>query len=375
MYQFKKVALSFLLLIAVIILFSLPFAGCGGGSGGGGGTSGGGGGTGGGGTTQTAPVITSISPNTVYAGSSIIINGTGFGTGGTLLIGAATVNSITWTDTVITATVPTTTAAGTITVTVTPTGATAATSSLTISSIVGGGWIVRYNAANANILESYYGAVESFPQYAALHIDSSYLRLVYGPESGWGTSAVLMPSFWENGVYHQGAPISVNWTNIGNVLVISFTGTISNLKVTKGEIRLSPPAQNQITAQVTVNTSGSVQLDSRPGEAFKPVMLSSMHISDTQWDSQSAYIGSQVFLFPTSGWIVNSPTTGTVFGLTGGTSSTKTNAPTIEINLDASRQITGWVTQSSNTNDDNIGFWAATDQVLSSWQYTVTAKK
>jgi hypothetical protein len=281
----------------------------------------------------------------------------------------------TWTDTAITATVPAETTAGIVTVTVTPTGAITATSSITVSGITGGGWIVRYSAASSNILECYYGAGIDIPQYAALHIDSSYFRLVYGPESGWGTSTVLMPSFWENGVYHQGAPISATWTNVGNVLVISFTGTISNLQVTKGEIRLSPPAQNQITAQVSVSTSGSVQLDSRPGEAFKPLMLSSMHISDTQWDSQSAYIGSQAFPFPSSGWIVNSPTTDTVFGLTGGTSSWKTNAPTIEIHLDASRQITGWVNQSSNPNDDNIGFWAASDQVLPSWQYTVTAKK
>jgi hypothetical protein len=55
-------------------------------------------------------------------------------------------------------------------------------------------------------------------------------------------------------------------------------GTISSLTV-QIELRLSPPAQDSISADVDVNVDGDVALDDRPGEAFKPMMLSSMRIS------------------------------------------------------------------------------------------------
>ena len=103
-------------------------------------------------------------------------------------------------------------------------------------------------------------------------------------------------------------------------------------------------------------------------------MLSSMHISSTQWDSQAAFIGTQTYSFPSSGWIIQPPLTAQTFGLQGGTSTWKTNAPTIEVNLDQGRQITGWVTQSSDPNGDNVGFWCATDNVLPSWSFKVIAK-
>jgi hypothetical protein len=42
------------------------------------------------------------------------------------------------------------------------------------------------------------------------------------------------------------------------------------------------------------------------------------------------------------------------FGLNGGTSSWKTNAPSIDVVLNEALQVAGWVTQSSDPNDDNI---------------------
>ncbi len=50
------------------------------------------------------------------------------------------------------------------------------------------------------------------------------------------------------------------------------------------------------------------------------------------------------------------------------------NAPSIEVTLDEPMQITGWVTPSNDPNDDNVGFWAASNQIIQSWQYTVIAK-
>jgi len=127
-------------------------------------------------------------------------------------------------------------------------------------------------------------------------------------------------------------------------------------------------------AHVSTKVTGSVKLDNRPGEAFKPVMLSSMNDSSTVWDSRAAFIGTRVYRFPSSGWIIQPPVTTQDFGLQGGTSSYKVNAPTIEVVLNQSRPVTGWLTPSSNPNDDNVGFWCAASKVLPSWSFSVTAE-
>ncbi|MBU0673409.1 MAG: hypothetical protein KJ950_02045 [Proteobacteria bacterium] len=197
--------------------------------------------------------------------------------------------------------------------------------------------------------------------------------LNYGPDSGWGTSVVLPPSFWAGGTYNQGTAVAATWNTDGGDLLLTFSGTISTLGI-EGEVRLSPPADNAIAAQVSVTTNGTVELDSRPGEAFKLVMLSSMHISENNWDAQSAFAEAQTYPLPESGWIIDPSVNGTILGLTGGTSLWKTNAPTVEIVLAQAAQITGWVTGSGDPNDDNLGLWAASDEVLSDWSYTITTK-
>ena len=233
-------------------------------------------------------------------------------------------------------------------------------------------WSVSHNG---NILQIGYGSGASFPQYGALDETSGYFRLNYGPGSGWGTSIILLPAFWSHtscgsGGYCQSAPVTPSWHIAGANLALTITSTIGGLNVVT-TVLLSPPAKNSITAQVSTTVHGSVVLDNRPGEAFKPVMLSSMHVSSTQWDTSSAYAGSRNFSFPASGWIIQPPANAQGFGLLGGTSSWKTNAPTIQVTLDRSLQITGWVNADNNPNDDNVGFWSAANIVLPSWSYTV----
>jgi hypothetical protein len=221
-------------------------------------------------------------------------------------------------------------------------------------------------------LQVNYGSGTSFPQYAALHTDSGFFRMNTGPASGWGTSVMLVPCFWSGGRYFQGAPITATWWTNGADLLISFTATISALTV-QGEIRLQPPGSNVLTATVTVTADGTVAIDSRPGEAFKPVMLASMRVSASLWDAQAAFVDAQSFQIPEEGWIVQPAVRSTLFGLTGGTSNWKTNAPTIDVLMDQSVQVTGWVTRTTNTNDDNVAFWAASDGVLRRWQYRLRA--
>jgi hypothetical protein len=216
-----------------------------------------------------------------------------------------------------------------------------------------------------------------FPQYGALHLSDSYFRLNYGPGSGWGTSVILMPAFWSGGKHYQGAGVSVSCRIVDTLLELTVKGTIKTLAVTE-KIKLAHPASTSITASVSVAVSGTVLLDTRPGEAFKLVTLSSMHISGTQWDTRQACVGIKCFSIPGSGWIVPATQvlTSTNFNLVGGTSTWKTNAPTIVISsLNASRRITGWVTDLNDPNEDNVSFWAATNKVLSSWSYKITAQR
>lgn len=225
-----------------------------------------------------------------------------------------------------------------------------------------------------NILRVSYGSDSDYPQYAALHLDSSYFRMNYGPNLGWGTSVILLPSFWRKGNYIQGAKIDCKWETVGADIILAISGKIDGLNVT-GIVRIIPPKEKMISAKVNINTSGDLVIDERHGEAFKLVMLSSMHISDDKWDSQTAYVDDKSFKLPESEWILEPPLSGLVFGLKGGSSDWKKNAPTIEVSLDRKRWITGWVTESKNPNDENIGFWAASDTILSSWEYTITAKQ
>lgn len=233
-------------------------------------------------------------------------------------------------------------------------------------------WLVQQRGT---VLEISYGSGTHFPQYAALHLDSSYFRMVYAPQSGWGTSVILLPAFWSQGRYYQGAPVTASWRTEGKDLVLSVSGAIAGLRVSL-EVRLAPPSAYSFVAEVrTTNVTGTVLLDNRPGEAFKPVMLSSMRISATQWDTRVAYVEGRIIGLPSSGWVLNPAVTASRFGLIGGTCSWKVNAPTMEVILRQPRplQITGWVTYSTNPNDDNVGFWAASSQVLRSWQYNLRA--
>jgi predicted extracellular nuclease len=224
-------------------------------------------------------------------------------------------------------------------------------------------------------LQISYGLANEFPQYAVLHLNDSYFRMNYGPPSGWGTSIVLLPAFWSGGVYYQGAPITAYqfWVN-GDNLELTLQGTLQTLVVDL-TVTLEPPKTNALAAHVQARLFGDVPLDNRPGEAFKPVFLSSMHFSGTQWDTPAAFAGCDTYAIPTSGWLI-SPTQNVQakeFGFFGGSSAWKTNAPAVRIEFGDPVQLAGWVTASSDPNDDNLGLWAASSTVLNSWSYTVTA--
>lgn len=232
------------------------------------------------------------------------------------------------------------------------------------------GWSVKQRE---DILEISYGTRENSPQYIALHLKSGYLRMIPSPQAGWGTSIIISPSFWDEKGYHQGTPIFCNWKIVGKDLSVDFKGEIASLKF-EGRVRFHPPKKDYFSAVVWVKTEGKVNLIQRPGEAFKPVMLSSMRISSREWDCSSAYVDSRSLSIPQEGWIIQPPLKGKVFGLKGGSSDWKKNAPSVEIRLRNAMFITGWVTKSNDPNDDNVGFWCAETRVLPSWEYDIIVK-
>jgi hypothetical protein len=232
-----------------------------------------------------------------------------------------------------------------------------------------GAWSVDQFAGHLRV---FYGGDGSWPQYGALHLGDGYLRLICSPASGWGTSVIVLPAFWSGGQLHQGAPLTVTWRTEGPDLVVSAMAIIAGLAI-GSDIRLSPPTSDGMAAEVTTQVAGGVPLSERPGEAFKPVMLSSMHIAPALWDAQTAYVGRHDFAVPRSGWLIQPPVIADSFGLRGGTSAWKANAPTIEVTLDRPLPITGWVTESSNPNDDNVALWAASDAILQTWRYALRA--
>jgi hypothetical protein len=243
-----------------------------------------------------------------------------------------------------------------------------------------------------------FGVSPDFPQYGSLDLRSGFFRLAYRPDSQLGTSVLLVPALWVQdtpscrpatpppAVYCQGTRVNVTTREDFPSLVMHLEGVIAGLAV-KTDVTLSRPSMSAISAHVTTIVAGNPPLYPKPGETFKLVMLGSMHVSATQWDSKRAYInkdanGSPSFFdlpdAPSDNEFIGdpgNPISAQTFGLEGGTSSWKSNAPTIEVTFDGAPICTvlGYVTKSSNPNDDNIGYWCATDHVVSSWRYTIRA--
>jgi hypothetical protein len=239
-----------------------------------------------------------------------------------------------------------------------------------------GRWGVR---RRRGVLEMGFGTAGHQPQLAALHLNSGYLRLTYAPGGTWGTSVVLLPSFWAEGRYHQGAPLEVTWRELGPRLALSFSARpgrargrrAGGLEV-RGEVRIAPPQAGRTAAAVALVAAGAVGLDDRP-DAFKPVLLSSMHTARDRWDARRALLDGAPVAIPDSGPFGAARARVRRLALVGGTSSWKRDAPTVEVELHRALAAGGWVTPSTNPDDDNVALWAASDGRLDAWHYEISA--
>ena len=237
-------------------------------------------------------------------------------------------------------------------------------------------WSVR---RRRGVLEMSFGPPGHLPQVAALHLSSGYLRLTYTPGGAWGTSVVLLPSFWAEGRYHQGAPVAVAWREHGGRLALSLSarpgrprGRRAGGLDVRGELRIAPPQAGRTVAAAAFVAAGAVSLDARP-DAFKPVLLSSMHTARDRWDARRALLDGAPAAIPDSGPIGAAGAAVRRLGLEGGTSAWKREAPTIEVGFDRALAAGGWVTPSTNPDDDNVALWAASDGGLDAWHYEISA--
>lgn len=240
-------------------------------------------------------------------------------------------------------------------------------------------WSIRRKPRHPSIVEVVFGEEGNKAQVAALHTRSSYFRMTCA-NSAWGTSVVLMPVVWVHGRPGptQGAPITLTTvTNCGEALCIEFAGKIEGLGVI-GEMRILAPSETRIQAFVSITVSGDTPLNEKHvSEAFKLVMLSSMHLSDNFFDTHHAMVGQEAIDIPVANlWIVHPPRRAATFGLVGGTSQWQRGrpAPTVIIDFPKPVAVEGYVAfPDHKANSDHVALWAASPHVSRDWQYQITA--
>lgn len=232
------------------------------------------------------------------------------------------------------------------------------------------GWLVRPAGEELRIFRT--GGARDPVQVAALHTNSAYFRLAPGPHSGWGTSVVLSPTFWSDGKLHQGAPVEVEWDSCGDNLRLLLRGGLHTVHF-GSELLIAPPQNHTMQVRVNGWLEGSANLPAGNPEAFKPVFLSSMRVSDLDWDAGTVEAGELRATPPKQGFVLPAYTPSRTFGVRGGSSRWKPNAPSMWVELDEPLDVQGWVTESQDPNDDNVGAWAGSSRLMTSWGYRLLA--
>lgn len=233
-------------------------------------------------------------------------------------------------------------------------------------------WVVTLSGSE---LQFAYGTPNKRTQYGALDLNSGFLRLRHSGSADFGTALLLLPAFWSDGVYYQGAdpgaPLTQAWREEGSTLVLTLTAAAHGLAVST-VVQVAPPDNGVITAQVANTITGDAPIDSRPGEAFKPILLTSRHAGPADWAAQSAFIQNRVIPLPAADWIAPSQPalSATLFGLLGGIPDGKAGAPTVQVTLSEPFPVTGRINPAAP--GDNVSLWAASDAILRAYQYQVS---
>jgi len=250
-------------------------------------------------------------------------------------------------------------------------------------------------------------------QYATLYIFSitpmeserdtsgGYFRMETGKDCAWGISIIVLPCFWGyksksntvDSLYQGARLISCSGSTSDDTLLISYTAEYypfkkdgtkrDTLYINNGLIKLFPPKNNTLSALVSYRVSGNFDLfDKGYHQNFQIVKLSSMRLfHHTEFDTDTAYVDNKPYPIPDSLWIIEPSEVkkGYIWGLNGAPhkwSEYDKYTPAIRITLGSTNSsfIQGWVTKSSNHDDDNVGYWAAEDSIVRNVKYQVIAK-
>lgn len=216
----------------------------------------------------------------------------------------------------------------------------------------------------------------SWPEVAVLY-SSGYLRLKPPriPDNLFGSSFVLGPSYWEDGKYYHNPQIKE----------VRLTSSLTSWKVAAEnndflmnyKIQISPKSKVNI-AIITekIEAKKDVQLDTsriNSSEAFKVVQVSSMYINNNTHDAEYAkYLDdsknlNKVFLKNENGFIFSQAVKlkKILFDLVNTETGGAWQPPSITVSVNKLKNafIQGYVAETSNSNNDNVGIWVDDNSV------------
>ena len=228
----------------------------------------------------------------------------------------------------------------------------------------------------------------SWPQVAAIYA-SGYIRLkeCRDPDITFGTSFVLGPGYWEGSNYYHNASIEEMYINSSKPFRIQIKAKLPHFNMTYSIEMAEPDSKsmkihvNQIcecTNQLTLNESRL-----KEQEGFKITQLSSMYINETYHDSDGAkYIDESGKLsvrkfedLKTNQFIFENPrrlgegwlecTHSDDYSWQGNTPNCIISLDNLTLAKDCTPQ--GWITITSDPNEDNIGLWIHHDKTQLEW--------
>jgi len=232
---------------------------------------------------------------------------------------------------------------------------------------------------------------DSWPEVAVFY-PSGFIRLkeAANPDVKFGTSVILGPAYWNETNYTHNANIKeirIDTTDLPSKIILNLSAIQPNFNINYS-IQLFDPTENYMKIYVNQSYTCTKQFNINPAkfaqhEGFKLVQFSSMYINDTFHDSDGARyvdndqglkwinfssIGKDTFIFSTQGtlgqhWIES--THSDDFGW-------QNNTPNVIVEFEDPQiagNITpqGWIANTSNPNDDNVGLWAHYDGSITNW--------
>ncbi|MFZ2955886.1 MAG: glycosyl hydrolase family 17 protein [Candidatus Ozemobacteraceae bacterium] len=246
---------------------------------------------------------------------------------------------------------------------------------------IAGGW--AWDDSAIDRISFTYGSGADFPVRGVLYKTDSHFRLTPTRDMGaWGSSFIIAPSYRKpDGSSTQFMPLTnVSCAIDGNDLIVGFSGACEGLTAT-GILRIFPPGENRLEASVSLEVAGDPAMGLNggvEGSGFQVARIESMHVDDSQWDCSSAIVGGgdggREFPIATLGTWLFPPSLGltaTRFGLRGGFSQWKPNAPTSLIELQSPLKILGYAKVTSDVNDDHVGIEACSGEVMHSYSFRI----